>query len=376
MTIIEVKTKKEAKAFIHLPKKLYRHDPLWIASLDDDIESIFDPSKNNFFQHGDCTRWLLLDEKEEVIGRIAAFINFMNGACTTMPAGGIGFFECIDNEEAAYSLFNTAKDWLQRRGMRAMDGPINFGENDKFWGLLAEGFNSPSYGMNYNPSYYIKFFESYGFQKVYDQLTNVLDVTKPMPDRFAKIAEWVMNKKEYSFKHFTSANKDKFFQDFYEVYNEAWSDFENFHPIDIATIRESFRQMKPIMDEKIIWFAYYKDEPIAFIVCLPDINQVLRHLNGKMNLFSKLQFVWYKHTTTINRLRIIVMGCKHKFQNHGVESALIRCLQEEVLPRQTIREIELAWVGDFNKKMIAIHRATGAVPSKVHRTYRYVFEGE
>lgn len=112
---------------------------------------------------------------------------------------------------------------------------------------------------------------------------------------------------------------------------------------------------------------------MSFIVCLPDANQILKHVNGKLNLWGKLKFLWYRYTHTIDRLRIIVMGCKKRFQNHGLESALIRCLQEEVLPRKTIKGVELAWVGDFNQKMMALHRATGATTDKVHRTYLYVF---
>jgi hypothetical protein len=371
--IVEVQNQKQAKAFIDLPKKLYRRDPAWVCTLDNEVESIFDPEKNSFFHHGICKRWIAIDEKEEVIGRIAAFINYQKTNGYEEPAGGVGFFECVKNKKIASELFCTAKNWLQSQGMKAMEGPINFGENDKFWGLLIEGFQSPSYGMNYNPPYYIEFFESYGFEKMYDQFTNVLKLDKPMPERFTKISDWVMQKSGYSFEHFSSANKEKYFRNFEEVYNNAWHDFENFVPIEIETIRESFRQMEPIMDEKIIWFAYYEDEPIAFIICLPDVNQLLKPLHGKMNLFNKLRFVWYKKTIAINRIRIIVMGCKQKFHNHGIESALIRCLQNEVLPRQTVEEVELAWVGDFNKKMMALHEATGAVKAKVHRTYRYHF---
>ncbi len=372
--ILEVKDKKEIKAFINFPKQLYRNDSAWISVPDDEINSVFDPKKNNFFQHGICTRWLLLNEKKETIGRIAAFIDYHKTTSANTPGGGIGFFECIDNKEAAHRLFDTAKEWLKARNMQAMDGPINFGENDKYWGLLVNGFKTPSYGMNYNPFYYVELFESYGFKKMYDQFTNVLEISKPLPQRFANISDRVMNKKEYSFEHFSSKKKEKFFSDFEQIYNDAWKDFDNFHSIETATIRESFRQMKPIMDEKIIWFAYYQNEPIAFIICLPDANQILKHLPGKMNLYNKLRFLWYRRTVSIDRLRIIVMGCKQKFQNRGIESALIRCLQKEVLPRNTIREVELAWVGDFNKKMLALHQATGAVPSKVHRTYRYIFD--
>lgn len=373
MIVTAVTNPKLSRDFIDLPRRLYKNDPNFICPLNNDVESVFDPQRNVFHAHGDCMRWLLADKSGHIIGRIAAFINYEKSHKNPQPTGGIGFFECINDQKAAFLLFDTARDWLKSKGMEAMDGPINFGENDKFWGLLIDGFKPPSLGMNYNPPYYQQFFEAYGFEKVYDQLTNFLDARVPLPERFTKISDWVMRKPGYSFKHFDKSQFDKFATDFSEIYNDAWSDFENFTPIQMGTIRESFRQMKAIMDEKIIWFAYYKDEPIAFILCLPDVNQILKHVNGKLNLVGKLKFLWYKRTTTIERLRIIIMGCKKKYQNHGIESALIRCLQIEVLPRNTIKGVELAWVGDFNEKMLAIHEATGAKKDKVHRTYRYIF---
>ena len=182
--IVETKTSGQVQAFIDLPRKLYKHDASWICTLDSDIRSVFDPRKNTFFHHGICNRWIALDENGEAVGRIAAFINYQKTEGYDDPTGGIGFFDCINNEEIARQLFEVAKEWLQANGMKAMDGPVNFGENDTFWGLLVEGFQSPSYGMNYNPPYYIDFFESFGFHKLYDQFTNVLNIDKPMPERF------------------------------------------------------------------------------------------------------------------------------------------------------------------------------------------------
>jgi len=374
MNLTEVTNSSTAREFIDLPRKLYKNDPDWICPLDSDVQAVFDKSRNVFFTHGECTRWILKNDNNQAIGRIAAFINNKKAHNNPQPTGGIGFFECINDKSAAFLLLDTAKKWLQSKGMQAMDGPINFGENDKYWGLLIDGFKPPSLGMNYNPPYYKEFFDSYGFEKLYDQFTNLLDARMPLPARFTKISDWVMRKPGYTFRHFDKKEFDKLAEDFREIYNDAWSDFENFTPIEMDTIKESFRQMKAIMDEKIIWFAYYNDEPIAFILCLPDVNQILKHVNGKLNLLGKLKFLWYKKTTTVSRLRIIIMGCKKKFQNHGIESALIRCLQIEVLPRNTIEGVELAWVGDFNEKMLAIHEATGAKKDKVHRTYRYVFK--
>ncbi|MGE5107824.1 MAG: GNAT family N-acetyltransferase [Sphingobacteriales bacterium] len=374
MNIVEVTNSSTAQQFIDLPRALYKNDPNWICPLDNDIKAIFNPSLNNYHNHGVCTRWILKDDNGKLIGRIAAFINNEKAYKNDKPTGCVGFFECINNKGAAFLLFDTAKSWLKDKGMQAMEGPVNFGENDKYWGLLIEGFKPPSMGMNYNPPYYIDFFESYGFVKKYDQFTNFLDITIPFTERFTKIADWVMKKPGYSFRHFEKNQFEKFAADFAEVYNDAWSEFENFMPIKYETIKESFRQMKPIMDEKIIWFAYYNEEPIAFVISLPDINPVLKHVNGKLDLWSKLKFFWYKQTTTAERLRMIIMGCKKKYQNKGIESALIRCLQVEVVPRGTVKGVELAWVGDFNDKMMAIHEATGAKKDKVHRTYKYSFD--
>ncbi|MDQ6756090.1 MAG: GNAT family N-acetyltransferase [Bacteroidota bacterium] len=373
MMIIEVTDKKTAKDFISLPRNLYKNDPNFISPLDKDIEAIFNPKLNHFHSHGICKRWIIKDSDGNVTGRVAAFINFEKNKNSDYIIGGIGFFESIDDEKTAFILFDAAKEWLKQNNAKAMDGPVNFGENDKYWGLLVDGFVPPSMGMNYNPPFYKKFFEKYGFEKMYDQYTNVIHVGKPFPERFSKIADWIANKPEYKFVHFENKKFEKFAKDFQEIYNDGWSDFENFTPIQFDTLRESFREMKPIVDEKIIWFAYHNNEPIAFILALPDINVLLRSFNGKLNLWNKLRFFLKLKTTTIHRIRFIVMGCKKKYQNKGIESGMIKKLQEEVLPRNTIKEAELAWVGDFNKKMIAIHEATGAIREKVHCTYRYTF---
>ncbi|MGC4100590.1 GNAT family N-acetyltransferase [Ferruginibacter sp.] len=369
--IAEVTSANENE-FINLPLVLYRKDPLFVAPLLNDIKKIFNPATNSFFRHGDCVRWLLYQDKK-LVGRIAAFVNLEKAHASGTPTGGIGFFECINNQEAANTLFSTAIDWLKQKGMQTMEGPINFGENDNWWGLLVQGFRPPSMGMNYNPPYYQQLFENFGWQKSYDQLTNVIDLTKPVPERFEKIAQWVVKKPEYRFKHFEKKDFKTFSEDFKEVYNDAWQDFEGFAPITSDSIADTFERMKPIVDEKIIWFAYHNNEPVAFVICLPDTNQVLKYLSGKLDLWGKLKYLWYSKTTKVNRIRVIVMGVKKHYQNKGLESSLIYLLKVEVMPRNTITEVELAWVGDFNEKMLAIHHATGAQLEKTHRTYRYTF---
>lgn len=372
MKLTEVTSKADKKAFLDVARIIYENDNNWVCPLDNDIEAVFEPAKNNFHTHGQATRWILRDNTGTLIGRVAAFINQKKAYNYEQPTGGMGFFECVNDKQAAFLLFDTAKAWLQAKGMQAMDGPINFGENDNFWGLLVEGFTPPSYGMNYHLPYYRAFFEAYGFVTQYEQITNHLDVRKPFSERFTKIANWVIKKPGYSFKHLKVSEIDSFAADFLEIYNDGWQDFENFVPINQATIIESFGKMKAIMDEKLIWFAYVNNEPASFIVILPDANQMIKPLNGKLNLLGKLIFV-YRRWRGVSRMRAIVMGTKQKYQNHGLESALFIKLKEYVLPLKQYDELELSWVGDFNEKMLAIHAAVGATFGKRHLTMRCKF---
>src|SRR6056297_689228 len=170
--IVEVNSDKRRKEFLELPVRLYKNEENWIRPLDNDIEDVFDPSKNKFFRNGDANRWLLLDNDDNTIGRVAAFYDKKTAGTYEQPTGGMGFFECINDKEGAFMLFNTCKEWLEARGMEAMDGPINFGDRDRWWGLLVDGYDyPPNYCMPYNFPYYKEFFEEYGFKNFFNQYT-------------------------------------------------------------------------------------------------------------------------------------------------------------------------------------------------------------
>ena len=372
MILKEVQSSRDKKEFLDVARVIYAGDDAWVCPLENDINGVFDPKRNSFHSHGKAIRWILKDEKGKLIGRIAAFINEKKAFSFEQPTGGIGFIEGIDDYEVFKLLFDTAKKWLQENGMEAMDGPINFGENDSFWGLLIEGFTHPSYGMNYHKPYYQNHFKKYGFHPVYEQITNHLEVYKPFPERFTKIANWVASKPGYHSKHLSLKEFDKFAADFMEIYNDAWKNFPNFSPIKLETVVESFRKMKAIMDPKLIWFAYINGEPASFIIILPDANQMIKPLNGKLGLIEKIKFMYYK-IRGVSRMRAIVMGTKEKYQKHGLESGLFIKLKEYVLPLNQYEELELSWVGDFNDKMLAIHEATGATFGKRHVTMRAKF---
>lgn len=372
--LISVDDKRTRNQFHNVMRLVYNDDKNFICPPDAVIEDIFTPEKNVFFKHGEAARWILVDQQNNMAGRVAAFINRKKAFTFQVPTGGMGFFECVRDYEAAEILFDTAGTWLSERGMEAMDGPINFGENDNFWGLLVEGFIPQSFGMNYNPPYYKDFFEEYGFLTYFEQVTNLLDLKKPFPERFWKIADWVRQKPEYNFRHFSYDESDKFINDFIEIYNDAWQFHENFTPAEPEAIRTMLSGMKSLLVPEFVWFAYHGSEPIAFELMLPDLNQMFRHFNGKINWWGKLKVGLIGKKRIFTRSRIVIMGVKPLFQKSGIESALFWNMNNVMKKNPQYTEVELSWVGDFNPKMRMLHESVGARFSKRYITYRKYFK--
>ncbi len=376
MQLKEVTDKKTKKLFHKVPHLIYKDDKNWAAPLQGMVEAIFDPKKNKTFKNGKAIRWVLLDDNGKLLGRIAAFINYNLSRTYEQPTGGCGFFECINNQEAANMLFDSASAWNKQNGMEAMDGPINFGENYVNWGLLVDGFMQQGFGMPYNTKYYEQLFRNYGFEVYFEQYSFHLDYTKPFPERFWKIAGWVAQKPQYNFKHFDFKQTDKFVKDFCTVYDAAWSFHEHYKPLDPDDLYDFLTESKAILDPQMIWFAYHEEKPIAMFVMIPDINQLLAKLNGKLDLPGIIKFLYYKNKKVMTRTRIFLMGVDPKYQRSGIESGIF-WHQEQIMKQKSHRhytEVELSWAGDFNPKIIAIYEATGAKRAKTHYTMRYMFD--
>lgn len=375
MKLITVKNKRSKNLFNKLPRIIYKKDSNFACPLTRMVEEIFDTEKNSFYKHGKAERWILT-EGNKPVGRIAAFIDFDKCNKFEQATGNFGFFECINDKEAASVLFEQAKNWLVEQGMEAMDGPANMGENYMNHGLLVMGFEPQGFGMPYNPPYYLELFESYGFKPYYEQYSYHLDYTKPFPERFWKIAEWLAKKPQYSFKHFEWNDIEKYVDDFRKVYEGAWRKHEHYKPIDKDELRNFIQSSKILLDPEFVWFAYADNEPIALFVMLPDFNQALRHLkNGKLspwNIFKLMRFIKKRRFT---RTRIIIMGVVEKYQRSGIESAIFWHLDKHVMPKKPqYNEIELSWAGDFNPKIISLYKSTGAEHAKTHYQMRFLFD--
>ena len=356
MNIIEVNSKKDKKDFIQIACSIYKNEKNWIRPLDKDINSVFDPKTNKAFRKGDVKRWILKNNNE-TIGRIAAFYSSKNDK-EKLRVGGCGFFECIDDEEAAKMLFDTAKNWLEKNGYNSMDGPINFGERDKWWGCLVEGFDiDPNYLQNYGKAYYQKLFENYGFQLLFRQLTFLKKVRTPLSEKLSLKAERALRDPHYNFKTLEKRNIQKYIRDFTKIYNDAWSKYPGVSKLELSQAKLLFAQLKPILDEKILWFAYHNNDPVGFFISIPEMNQIFKHVNGKLDLFGKLKtFYHLKIKKSCKKMVGLVFGIVPKHQGKGVDGALIMASRETIQEKLAYEDLELNWIPDFNKSMIRVAR--------------------
>ncbi|MBI1184588.1 GNAT family N-acetyltransferase [bacterium] len=374
MKVLEVHDKKTKALFHKTLKTIYHSDSNYVYPLESDIEFVFNPTKNPAFNNGEAIRWVLLNTKGTPIGRVAAFYDLNQQQETPYPVGGMGFFECIDDEDAAKLLMDTAKNWLEAHGMKAMDGPINFGERDKFWGLLVDGFTQPTYLENYNPAYYRRFFENYGFRQYIEQDTYRIDRQSFDAKRFTKVAEWISRKPGFKFEHFRMAEVERFARDFVTVYNSAWEKFVNFKPITVEQVMSTMKAMKNILIEDFIWFGYVNNEPAGIMVMIPDVNQLLAHMEGKMTALNKLRFLYLKNVRKMTRAKGLVFGVVPKYRKYGVETVMIYRFYKTVSQTWQYNTVELSWVGKFNERMAALMQNINAHVAKKHLTYRYLFD--
>jgi hypothetical protein len=376
MELIPVTDASLAKEFIKVNVELNSRYPAYIRPLNKDVNGVFDPAVNKAFRQGECIRWILKDEEGKPTGRIAAFVNKKyKSKGDEGPVGGIGFFDCINDQQAADMLFDTAKHWLLQRGMEAMDGPINFGERDNWWGLVTQGFREPLYAMNFNPPYYRELFENYGFRPFFLQYCFGVDPKKPLNQKILDRHEAIARDPAFSARHIDKRQLAKYADDFVTVYNKAWAGHGGMKQMKKDQALALFSKMKPFMDEKIVWFAYHNEEPIAMFLNIPDLNQYFKHFNGKLGLIQKLHFLWLQYRKACRKFTGVAFGVIPEFQARGVDAYIIQETNKIVQQLTNYSEYEMQWIGDFNPKMVNIARRLGDTKvSCTLTTYRYLFD--
>jgi hypothetical protein len=257
-----------------------------------------------------------------------------------------------------------------------MDGPINFGERDKWWGMVTKGFDEPLYGMNYNPPYYATLFENYGFKPFFHQVCFGLHPKAPLEKKIHDRHAVYDNNPEFSSKHIKKDQLEQFAYDFATIYNKAWAGHGGLKQMPKDQVLILFKKMKPVMDEKLIWFAYHNNDPIAMFVNIPDLIQWFKYLDGKFDLWHKLKFLWIKKFKPNKKFSGIVFGVVPEWQGKGVDAYIIgesaKVIQQ---PDVTYTQYEMQWIGDFNPKMINVAESLGETfRSRNLTTYRYLFD--
>ncbi len=378
MQLVPVTDIETSKQFLQVAKEINKNDTNWVQPLDKDINDVFNKEKNKAFRFGEAHRWILKDNTGNLIGRIAVFVNkkYKNKG-DDVEVGGIGFFECINDQIAANILLDASKNWLAEKGMQAMDGPINFGERDRWWGMVTEGFQSPLYCMNFNPPYYVELFNNYGFKPFFHQICFGMKPQAPLAPKIWERHNAIEKMGGFSSDTIKKNQLEKFAGDFATVYNKAWAGHGGLKQMEPKQVLLMFKKMKPVMDEKILWFAYYNNEPIAMFINLPDLNHWFKHLNGKFGLLQKLKFLWLKKFLHNPKFTGLVFGVVPEWQGKGVDAYIIAESAKVIQTDKPARyeNYEMQWIGDFNPKMLNIADNLGETfRSRNLTTFRYLFD--
>ena len=368
------------EAFYTLPWKIYQDDPYWVPPIIGEIRSVFNPEKNAFYKKGE-TRQYIAFRRGEPVGRVTAMINHAKDFQTNPHIGGFGFFECINDQEVCNVLLDQVKAWHQSHGIEGMRGPINFGETDRWWGLLVENFTEmPTYGINHNPPYYQDLLKQYGLVKEHDQFSYKLDLEEPPPERLVRIGKRVFQRPNIKIRMVDLDHLDTEAEIIRQIYNTAWQEmdiddfFDQFTPLTEETIQQMIGDLKPVLFPAGAWLAFVDDEPASFILTIPDVNQVFRHLSGKLNLFSIPKFLWYKRE--INRLRVVAYGTVKKYRRLGLEAGIfVKGIQyiRKHLPQYST--VIAAWTGEENWLMQRSIEGAGGHLFQKHRTFQTLFPG-
>ena len=383
-TLREVSSPADEAEFLDFARRLYAGEKHWVCPLDEDIRKVFDPSVNEKFRCGEAVRWLVADGSGRTAGRIAAFWNEESAAAEKQPTGGCGFFECIDDRRAADMLFDAARDWLAARGMEAMDGPVNFGPRDSWWGVLVDGFDcDPLYGNNYNFPYYKDLFEGYGFRNYFNQYSYVWNIGRDaMNERVYGRAERIMNTPGYSVSTIDMNDLEGAAESLRQIYNKAWALFPGVKPMGAEEVQRMMRTLRPVIDPDLIYFARHNGEPIGFFVMIPDLNRLIGRFGGRFGLWQKLRLMWdLKVRRRCDRIFGLIFGIAPEYHGKGIESAIFLYIYKNFFanPRRRrkfpYKSFEFAWIGDFNPVMNRmITNYVGASRHKTHTTYRYLFD--
>jgi hypothetical protein len=372
LTIRAVSTKAERRDFVNFAWQVYKDDPAWIPPLKDEVHGLLDPKRNPWFEHGRAALWIALRDGA-IVGRISAQVDDLVQQHMEAGLGQWGMFEALDGEAAA-ALIATAEEWLRGQGMSAALGPISISIWDEP-GLLIEGFEqSPTAMMGHHRPAYRAWIEAAGYEKAKDLVTYDLNIAKDQP---ALIHRMVAATEKNPRIRIRNVDLSQFKRDsaiILNLLNDAWSDNWGFVPLTDAEIVYAGKKLKPIIFEDLVRIAELDGEPVAFMLTIPDINEMTADLNGELFPFGFVKLLWRLRKPKVKRVRVPLMGVTKRL--HGTRLAgqiaytLIEYIRRACVEHYGVKQGEFGWVLEDNQGMMSIAELPGATINHRYRVYR------
>jgi len=365
--IIAVEGRSALKDFIDLPWSIYAAYPNWVPPLKKEVRRILDPHSHPFWEFSE--RILFLARRgSKTVGRIAGIIDRHSNQVHNEKVGVWGFFECVDEPEAAAALFTAVETWARQKGMTFLRGPLSPSMNYES-GLLIEGFDYPPVvGMAYNPPYYLQLVESCGFTKEKDLLAFLIDGEYRLPDWMERLARRTAQKKGVRIRQVDPKRLDAEFALIREIYNDSWSGNWGFVPLTANEMRGIQKSVQPFADPELVFFMYYDDEPAAVCVIFPDVNTLLKRLNGRIGLSGLLKALLYRRE--IKGLRLLMFGIKEKYRQLGLPMLAFHHIYAVARENKNYRNLEMGWTLEDNESINSLIEETGAKRYKKYRIFR------
>ena len=365
----EVKSAAELDRFIRLPWKIYKDYPCWVPPLISERKKFLNPQINPFFENAEVRLFLAEDHRGNALGRIALVHDHNYQESYSKRTGIMGMFETVDDENVSRFLFDHAKQWCEKNGFDKLLGPLNLSTNHES-GLMVEGFDlPPMLGIPYNPDYYIKHFENSGFKKSKDLVSLKLVITD-IPE-YLKIAAGKLEKRgRFSLRPLNLARFEDELKIIWEIYNSAWERNWGFVSMNFKEFKFAAEEMKSFINPEVCLIAEVKGEPAGFSLALPDVNQVLKDLNGHLFPFGWAKFLWKKNA--IDSYRVLTLGIKKKFRRLGIDAYMYFDMYRKFLDKK-IKYCEMSWVLEDNTDMLTPIFKIGGAVYKRHRIYERTF---
>jgi hypothetical protein len=360
MNLLEVKDERTVELFHEVPAGIYRRDPDWVPHVAGEIERVFDRERNGGSQNGDARRWVLLNRNFEPVGRIAAFYSAKEGNYEKM--GGIGFYECVAEDDCAALLFERAESWLKIRGLEGADGPVNFGERHQFWGCRTWGRSEPVYQENYNPPYYESQFARNGYRPLFESLTYEIGLADHPAERLQKLCGR-SGKTDFSFRHYRMNEAGRFVEDYLAIASKAFNLNNRTVKIDRDAILHQLNIQKAVLREDLIWFAYHLEKPVGVIAFM---------LNWSGILNAALQFNAPRRKKSLKGFLLAVVPEYHR---SGVLAGLLHHAGRAVTADETIDRVFACGIAGHSKNVHSLLKKFNADPVARHLTFRKYFDG-